>query len=49
MSMYGAVCAEAHIKIVRQAVKDALVKAKTKEARKLLKEVLHKCEMEIDE
>lgn len=47
--MCGAICAEAHIKVVRQAVAEALAKATTEEARRLLEEVLLKCEREIDE
>jgi hypothetical protein len=49
MSMVSAICAEAHINIVRAAMAEALAKAKTEEARRLLSEVLEQCEANIYE
>ena len=49
MSMVSAICAEAHIKVIREAIAEALAKAKTAEARKLLCEVLDQCEAGICE
>ena len=47
MSMVSEICAEAHIKIVRDAVAKAMSKVRTEEARKLLSEVLKACEANI--
>ena len=49
MSMVSAICAEAHIKVIREAIAKALAKAKTVEAKKLLSEVLEQCEANICE
>ena len=49
MSMFSAVAAEGHLKVVREAIAKALEKAKTEEARKLLKEVLKECASKIEE
>jgi HEAT repeat protein len=48
MSICGAINAENDLGIVRRAVAEALAKAQTEEAKKLLREVLKKCEAQID-
>jgi HEAT repeat protein len=45
----SSICADTHIKIVRAAIAEALAKAKTEEAKKLLSEVLEQCEANICE
>lgn len=45
----SSICADTHIKIIRAAIAEALAKAKTAEARKLLCEVLDQCEAGICE
>lgn len=49
MSIQSAICAEAAVSVVRKAVAKALAKAKTEEAKRLLKEVLDACEEGISE
>jgi hypothetical protein len=49
MSMFSTLAAEAHLQVVREAIAKAMDKAKTEEARKLLREVLKECENEIAE